>query len=242
MRSVGGAIKWGVGVLALACALGAAAEEPALPVIENAGYAYCVNEANDAVAVGRLAMVFKRSQMQVETDPSLPPRVRRLAPDFFRAQAEGRAPSYVHFGLHRFRDCLAEQKVRLEVDDYRLFACLARMDLPVFFQVFKNAGETLEAATPKVQAALAGWQYPEGFLALLAPSAWALRQEREVRDMQTFLFSSCLLPPGQVNHYYHIVMPPDAKAAAGAPPGAGKAPARATPGKGAATAAPGGQP
>lgn len=228
---------WGWGLLAAAWSAVAPAAEVEVPVIENAGYAFCVGEANDAMAVGRMASVFKRSRAQIDADPAISPYQRGIAADFFREEAEGRANTYVHFGLRRFRDCLGVQKVRLEVDDFTLFACLTRMDIPYFFQVLKRAGEPLATAAPRVEGALEGWHYPDGLVALLAEPAWALQQERDIRDMQAFLFSSCLLPPEQVSSYYGITLPPDGKAgkpsaAAPAKGAAGKAaPARAPAGK-----------
>lgn len=209
---------WGWGLLAVAWSAVATAAEAEVPVIESAGYAFCVNEANDAMTVGRLATVFRRSRAQIDADPATQPYLRGIAADFFRDQAEGRASSYVHFGLHRFRDCLNVQKVRLEVNDFKLFACLTRMDIPYFFQVFKRAGEPFATAAPKVEGALAGWQYPAGLVAMLAEPAWELERDRDIRDMQAFLFSSCLLPPEQVSHYYGISPPTDEKAG---PPSAG---------------------
>lgn len=223
---------WGWGLLAAAWSAVAPAAEAEVPVIENAGYAFCVGEANDAMTIGRLATVFKRSRAQIDADPVIPPYLRGIAADFFRDQAEGRASSYVHFGLHRFRDCLTVQKVRLDVDDFRLFACLTRMDIPYFFLVLKRAGEPFATATPKVEGALAGWQYPAGLVAMLAEPAWGLQSDRDTRDMQAFLLSSCLLPPEQVSNYYGIALPPDEK---GGKPAAG-APARGAAGKAAAPA------
>lgn len=196
-----------VGLLLAAAWSGVALAGDELPVIEHAGYGFCAGEASDALAVGRLVMVFNRSRADIEGDNSMPPYFRGLAADFFQDQAAGRAPTYAHFALHRFRDCLRVQKVPLEVGDTEAFVCLTRLDIPYFFFVLKRSGESLASTTARVKAGLANWHFPEGMVEVTAEAAWGLRDERELRDMQTFLLSSCLLPAEQVSHYYGISPP-----------------------------------
>lgn len=195
------------GLLLAAAAWSSAAAGEELPVIENAGYSFCAGEASDALAVGRLVMVFNRSRADIDGDATMPPYFRGLAADFFQDQAAGRAPTYAHFALHRFRDCLRTQKVPLDVSDTEAFVCLTRLDIPYFFFVFRRSGESLASATARVKAGLANWHFPEGMVEVTAEAAWGLRDERELRDMQTFLLSSCLLPAEQVSNYYGISPP-----------------------------------
>lgn len=196
-----------------------AATAPAVevPVIEHAGYTFCANEANDAMALGRMVMVFNRSRDQVSNDPSLPPYIRGMAADFFRAVDAGEVPTYAHFATTRFLQCLQTQRVPAEVPEGRAFACLTRVDIPYFYSVLRRGGEPREAAVAKLQQALAGWQYPEGLIQVLAEPSYRALKGDEVRQLQVFLLSSCLLPPEQVAHYY------------GAPPATEAAPAPATP-------------
>lgn len=194
-------------LLAAAAWAGAASAAVEVPVIENAGYGLCVSEANYAMTLGRMVMVFKRPRAEVEDDPNLPPYLRDMAADFFQDQAAGRAKTYVHFAMRRFQDCLAAQKVRIEADSMQTFACLARMDIPYFFFVLQRMGETKEAATARIESSLAAWHYPDGLVGLVAEPAWGLRDEDELKTMQAFLFNSCLLPPEQVSHYYGVTPP-----------------------------------
>lgn len=212
------------GLLLAAMAMTAGAAEVEVPVIENAGYTFCVNEAIDALWVGRLPIVFGRTREQLQGDPSLPPYLRGMVADFFADQAAGRAPTHAHFALHRFRDCLGRQQMALDqIPEEQTFACLARMDIPFFYFVLRRSGETREAATVRIQSTLAGWNYPQGLVALLAEPSWNLGSEPELRELQGFLFNSCMLPPAMVSAYYGMTPP-----AAGSAPAAG-APARATP-------------
>lgn len=213
-------MRWAWGLLAaIACTGAATAARAELPVIENAGYALCVSEANDALWVGRLAKGFGRSRAEIESDPSLPPFMRSLVADFFREEAEGRGNDYVLFGLRRFRACLATQKVRFEETDPKVYACLTRMDIPYFFQLLKQSGDTLEAATPKVQKALAGWHYPEQLVPRMAAAAWAMERIQDVHNMQAFLFNACVLPVDQVTTFYGIPATAKDRAGAGSPEG-----------------------
>lgn len=193
-----------------------------VPLIENAGYGYCVSEANYAMSLGRMVTVFKRPQAEVEQDPNLPPYMRDLAAEYFQDLASGRAKTYVHFALRRFQECLASQKLKVEADDLQTFACLARMDIPYFFFVFQRMGESKANAIARIESSLQAWHYPDGLVAVVADPAWGLQSEDELKAMQAFLFNSCLLPPEQVSHYYGVSPPPGVMP--GAPP-AGAAPA-----------------
>lgn len=203
------ALQWGLACLAAWGAGAIAAPAVEVPVIEHAGYTFCANEANDAMSLGRMVMVFNRSREQVSADPSLPPYVRGMAADLFRGMDAGEFPTYAHFASRRFMACLETQKVPLEATENRAFACVTRVDIPYFFSVLKRAGESREAAIPKLQKALAGWRFPEGLVGVLAEPSWRARNMEEIRNLQLFLMSSCLLPPEEVAHFY------------GAPPASG---------------------
>lgn len=203
------ALQWGLACLAAWGAGAIAAPAVEVPVIEHAGYTFCANEANDAMSLGRMVMVFNRSREQVNADPSLPPYVRGMAADLFRGMDAGEFPTYAHFASRRFMACLETQKVPLEATENRAFACVTRVDIPYFFSVLKRAGESREAAIPKLQKALAGWRFPEGLVGVLAEPSWRARNMEEIRNLQLFLMSSCLLPPEEVAHFY------------GAPPASG---------------------
>lgn len=235
------ALQWGLACLAAWGAGAIAAPAVEVPVIEHAGYTFCANEANDAMSLGRMVMVFNRSREQVNADPSLPPYVRGMAADLFRGMDAGEFPTYAHFASRRFMACLETQKVPLEATENRAFACVTRVDIPYFFSVLKRAGESREAAIPKLQKALAGWRFPEGLVGVLAEPSWRARNMEEIRNLQLFLMSSCLLPPEEVAHFYGA--PPASGNGNGAGKGAAAggtsagataapAPARATPAPG----------
>lgn len=185
-------------------------------MLENAGYGYCVNEAIDSLQVGRLHAVFGRDRAQLEADPNLSSYMRGLVGDYFSDKAAGKSPSYAHFALHRFRTCLAGQKVRLDASygDDLTFACLTRMDIPYFYLVLKSAGVSREVAIGRVDSSLAGWHYPAGLVALLAEPSWMVGQESELRNLQGFIFNTCMLPPDDVAQHYGGQSP--AKGGAGA--------------------------
>ncbi|MES2919491.1 MAG: hypothetical protein V4729_12850 [Pseudomonadota bacterium] len=243
------ALQWGLACLAAWGAGAIAAPAVEVPVIEHAGYTFCANEANDAMSLGRMVMVFNRSREQVNADPSLPPYVRGMAADLFRGMDAGEFPTYAHFASRRFMACLETQKVPLEATENRAFACVTRVDIPYFFSVLKRAGESREAAIPKLQKALAGWRFPEGLVGVLAEPSWRARNMEEIRNLQLFLMSSCLLPPEEVAHFYGA--PPAsgngngagkgaaAGAGAGAAAGGTSAGATAAPAPARATPAPG---
>lgn len=225
MRKV---LQWGVACLA-ACSMGAFAAEPvktpapaAVPVIEHAGYSFCANEANDAMALGRMVMVFKRSREQITADPALPPYVRSMAADLFRDIDEGGLPTYAHFATRRFLGCLESQQVPFRPDEEQAFACLTRVDIPYFYSLLKQQGQSREAAISKLQQALAGWRYPEALIPLLAEPSWQARDLKEVRGIQLFLMSSCLLPAAEVAAFYGAPLPA-AEAKAGGKGGAARA-------------------
>lgn len=206
MRKV---LQWGIAALAVLGATAAAAPAGGtatppvrIPVIEHAGYTFCANEANDAMALGRMVMVFKRTREQVSSDPSLPPYVRGMAADLFQRMDAGKTPTYAHFATERFLQCLAAQKVPLEVPEGAAFACITRLDIPYYFRLMARAGESREIAVTKLQQALAGWQYPEGLIPVMAEPSFKARNGEEVRQLQVFLLSSCLLPPDEVARFY----------------------------------------
>lgn len=204
------ALQWGLACLA-AWGAGAVAAPPAVevPVIEHAGYTFCANEANDAMSLGRMVMVFNRNREQINADPSLPPYVRGMAADLFRGLDAGEYPTYAHFASRRFQGCLETQKVPFQASEGRIFACVTRVDIPYFYSVLKRGGDSRETAVPKLQKALAGWRFPEGLIAVLAEPSWKARNMEDIRNLQLFLMSSCLLPPEEVAHFY------------GAPPASG---------------------
>lgn len=236
------ALQWGIAALAVVAVAapvgGTAAPAATIPVIEHAGYTFCANEANDAMSLGRLVMVFKRTREQVGNDPSLPPYIRGMAADLFQSIDAGKAPTYAHFAAARFRQCLATQQVPLEVGEGAAFACVTRLDIPYYFRLMARAGESRETAVAKLQQALAGWQYPDGLIAVMAEPAFKARSGEEVRQLQVFLLSSCLLPPEQVARFYGAPAPGGAGKAAPAPKAAPAKPAPASPAKPATPAKP----
>ena len=171
-------------------------------VLENAGYTFCVNDANDAMSLGRMVMVFSRSQAELEADPKLPPYIRTMAGALFQAIKAGQAPSYVHFARQRLANCLAEQKLALEVSPDQVSVCLTRVDIPYFFFLERGSGTTLEAAIPKLESGLAGWRYPEGLIRVLAEPSWRARNLADIAAFQIVIFNSCLLPPDEVSRFY----------------------------------------
>ncbi|MCC2639240.1 MAG: hypothetical protein K0Q68_2959 [Moraxellaceae bacterium] len=175
-----------------------------VPVIENAGYALCAREAKDASTVGRLILVFKETRAQIEASPDISPFARRLANDFFRAQEAGKFPSYIHFAQDRFKSCLRDQKVNLEVTDLQMFVCLTRIDIPFYFYMMKQAGVPVPEAVAKVEQGLQGWHYPPGLVAKLAEPAMAARDINDVEKLQFFLLNTCLLPAAEVRGYYGV--------------------------------------
>lgn len=186
-------------LLALCAGMACATE---VPLLDDAGYNYCANEGNDAMALGRMVMVFNRTQAELEADARLPPYIRSMAGDFFRAQAAGEVPTYAHFALRRFLVCLQDQKVRLTPLPDLAFACLTRVDIPYFFFLSRGTGATREAATQQLEKGLAGWGYPPGLITALAEPAWLAASMAEVNHLQLFIFNSCLLPPDEVRRFY----------------------------------------
>lgn len=173
-----------------------------VPLLESAGYTYCVNEGNDAMALGRMVAVFHRGQAELEADPKLPAYIRSMAADYFRIQAAGEAPSYAHFALRRFQACLQTQQVPLAAPPDLTFACLTRVDIPYFYFLERGAGTTREAAVAKLEKGLAGWGYPPGLIRALAEPAWLAGSMADVNQFQLFIFNSCLLPPEEVRRFY----------------------------------------
>lgn len=204
---------WGL-LLAAMAGSGAAAEVP-VPVIENAGYTFCVNEANDAMTLGRLVMAFGRTRQQIEDDPRMTPFFRGMAADFFRDVEAGKVHNYAQFALHRFQQCLQVQKVDLHEEDLTVFACLTRMDIPYYYFALKRNGDSQAEAAERMGKALAPWHYPPGLIEALGGPAWSVKNENELKAMQIFLFNACLLPSEEVSHYYG--MPPPGAAPAPAP-------------------------
>lgn len=191
---------WGL-VLAV-WATGASGVE--VPVIENAGYTLCTREANNAMTVARMVIVSKEGRAQIEANPSLPSYMRSLANDLFRAQDEGKVTTYVHFAQDRFKSCLRDQQVKLEVNDAHMLACLSRLDIPFYFYLMQRAGESVPGATARIERDLAGWRYPPGLVAMLAGPAMAVQDINGVSELQLFLLSSCLLPAEDVRRYYGL--------------------------------------
>lgn len=198
----------------------AAAPAVEVPVIENAGYTFCANEGNDAMSLGRQVMVFKRTREQIDADPNVPPYVRGIAADFFRALEGGQVESYAHFATRRMLQCLDNQKVKLDMAPDRVFSCVTRLDIPYFYFVMSRAGQPREEGIRKLETGLAGWQYPSGLVAALAEPGYQARTLDDVRELQMFVLSACLLPPEQVARFYGMAPPTGAPApapAAGAP-------------------------
>lgn len=198
MRIVG---RWWALVLAVGVT-GANGVE--VPVIENAGYSLCAHEANDALTVARMVIVSREGRAQIEANPALPPYMRSLANDFFSAQEAGKVPTYVHFAQDRFKACLHDQQVKLEVNDAHMLACLSRLDIPFYFFLMRRAGESTPSATARIERELAGWRYPPGLVAMLAEPAMAAQGISEVAELQRFLLSSCLLPAEDVRRHYGL--------------------------------------
>lgn len=186
-------------LLALCAGLAGAAE---VPLLEHAGYNYCANEANDAMALGRMVVIFNRTQAELEEDPKLPAYIRSMATAFFRAQAAGEVPSYAHFALRRFLACLQDQQVDLRPLPDMAFACLTRVDIPYFFFLTRGTGSTRDAAITRLEQGLAGWGYPPGLVAALAEPAWLANSMADVNQLQLFVFNACLLPPEEVRRFY----------------------------------------
>lgn len=185
----------------------AAAPAAAVPVIESAGYTFCANEANDAMSIGRQVMVFKRTREQIDADPNVPPYVRGIAADFFRAQDGGQLPTYAHFATTRLLQCLDKQQVKLDMPADRVFACVTRLDIPYFYFVMSRAAQPREEGIRKLETGLAGWRYPPGLIPALAEPGYQTQTLDDVRDLQLFVLSACLLPPDQVSRFYGMPAP-----------------------------------
>lgn len=207
---------------------GAGVEAPApdrpaveVPVMEYAGYLLCANEANDAMTLGRMLRMFPGSREAIAADPQLPPYLRAMAGDLFRAVDSGEAPTYAHFARSRFATCLQQQEVPLPAGDTQMLVCLTRLDIPYFFYARRLAGESIETALPRVKAELAGWEYPEGLVEALAGPSMSIEAPEQVRVLQFFLLNSCLFPAGEVGAYYGFDWPlatPADRPATKAPP------------------------
>lgn len=226
------ALQWGIAALvilgapaaAVAAGKAPAAGKPApaieVPPIENAGYTFCANEANDAMSIGRQVMVFKRTREQIDADPNVPPYVRGIAADFFRLQETGALLSYAHFATRRMLQCLDGQQVKLDMPPEGVFACVTRLDIPYFYFVMSRAGQPREEAVKKLETGLVVWQYPPGLVAAMSEPSYQARTLDDVRDLQMFVLSACLLPPEQVKRFYG--MPAQAGSGPATAPGVGK--------------------
>lgn len=173
-----------------------------VPTLDQAGYHYCTHEANDAMALGRMAQVFKQTQADLESDPYLPPHIRPLVPVFFQAQTAGQAPTYAHFALRHFQKCLQAQKVKLSLKPDHAFSCLTRVDIPYFYFLAHSEGVAQDVATARLEQGLSQWAYPPGLIRLLAEPAWQALTMVEMNRLQLFVFNSCLLPAAEVRRFY----------------------------------------
>lgn len=188
------------GMVLAAWAVAAGAVE--VPTLDNAGYHYCSHEANDAMALGRMVQVYQQTQADLESDPYLPPHIRPLVPEFFRANAAGEADTYAHFGQRHFLKCLQAQKVRLAVKPEQVLACLTRVDIPYFFFLAHSDGVPLDEATARLEQGLARWGYPPGLIRALAEPSWQALTVVDMNRLQLFVFNSCLLPAAEVRRFY----------------------------------------
>lgn len=201
--------KWGWGLLvlvALATDAGAAEKQAVVskdvPVGENAGYTYCVREANDAVTLGRFVMATKRTREQVESDAHIAPYIRSMAGNLFDEIAAGRAPTHVHFGVTRFKACLVNQKVSFTVPDQQLFTCLSRVDIPFYFLALRQSGVAEKDAIAEMKKNLAAWGHPDAVIEILAPPSYRVGSPADLASLQLFTLNTCLLPEDQAAAMY----------------------------------------
>ncbi|HET8731943.1 MAG TPA: hypothetical protein VFM34_12655 [Moraxellaceae bacterium] len=216
--------NWGWGLLvlvALTTDVGAAekqaAASKAVPVGENAGYTYCVREANDALTLGRFVMATKRTREQVESDAHIAPYIRSMAGSLFDEMAAGRAPTHVHFGMTRFKSCLVNQKVSFEVPDQQLFTCLSRVDIPFYFLALRQSGVSEKDAIAEMKKNLAAWGHPDAVIEILARPSYGVGSPADLASLQVFTVNTCLLPEDQAAAMYGA--PPDAAPATAPAPG-----------------------
>lgn len=218
------------GLLALLGVAATTAQGVEVPLIDNAGYAFCVRDANDAVTLGRYVMTAKRTLDEVEADTDLPQYVRSMAGALFTEMAAGRAPTHVHYAVTRFKGCLKEQQVNLTVPDEQIFTCLSRADIPFYYMAMRRDGLKREEAVERLRKVMEPWHHPDALLVALSEPSYQAATPADAAALQYFLINACLLPPEQVKSLYGEApgggAPATAKAAPKAAPAArGKAPA-----------------
>lgn len=211
------------GLLALLGAAVASAQGTEVPVIDNAGYAFCVRDANDAVTLGRYVMTARLTLDQVEADPDLPQYVRSMAGALFTEMAVGRAPTHVHFAMTRFKACLKEQQVTLDVPDAQIFTCLSRADIPFYYMALRRDGLKREEAVERMRKFMEPWHHPDALLVALSEPSYQATTPATGAALQYFLINACLLPPEQVKSLYGEAP------GTGAPPAAAQAAPKAAP-------------
>lgn len=202
-----------------------------LPPAENAGYMYCVREANDALTLARLVVTSGVSRQQAAAAAELPGYLRAMSDKLFDEREAGRAPTHVHFATTRFKACLKEQQVALDLPDERLFGCLSRADIPFYFMVMRQDNVKMEEAVGRLKTALAPWRHTDALIEALAEPTYTAAAEGDITSLQFLLINGCLLPPDQLAALYGAPaqLPALPAPAGAAPPAAPAAPAGTAP-------------